>query len=41
MLEGPTAIYDAQFDRTSSWANFYLERDHTAEKKDASQAKPG
>lgn len=31
MLDGPPAICDAQLDRTSSWANFYLERDHTAQ----------
>ena len=34
MLDGPTAFYNAELDRTSSWANFYLQRDHTAEKND-------
>ena len=34
MLDGPLAFYNAKLDRTSSWANFYLERDHAAEKND-------
>ena len=33
MLDGPLAFHNAELDRTSSWANFYLQRDHTAEKK--------
>ncbi len=41
MLDGPLAFYHAELDQTSSWANFYLERDHTAEKNDASETKPG
>ena len=41
MLDGPLAFYNAELDRTSSWANFYLERDHTAKKNDANEMKPG
>jgi methylenetetrahydrofolate reductase (NADPH) len=41
MLDGPLAFYNAELDRTSSWANFYLERDHTAEKDVSQEKKPG
>ncbi len=30
MFDGPPAFYDAALERTSSWANFYLQRDHAA-----------
>ncbi len=39
MLDGPLAFYNAELDRTSSWANFYLDRDHTAEKSDKNQTR--
>lgn len=37
MLDRLPAFYDSRLKNTSSWANFYLGRDHTAEKK---QEKP-
>ena len=30
MLDGPVVIYNPQLKNTSSWANFYLDRDHSA-----------
>ena len=39
MLDGPLAFYNAKLDRTSSWANFYLERDHAARKSDATESR--
>jgi methylenetetrahydrofolate reductase (NADPH) len=39
MLDGPLAIYNAELNRTSSWANFYLHRDHTA--KNGGEYPPG
>jgi methylenetetrahydrofolate reductase (NADPH) len=39
MLDGPPAFYNGQLQRTSSWANFYLQRDHAAEKNDATTKK--
>ena len=30
MLQKPVAFYDASLMNTSSWANFFLERDHSA-----------
>ncbi|MGA2030957.1 MAG: methylenetetrahydrofolate reductase C-terminal domain-containing protein [Thermoguttaceae bacterium] len=32
MFEGPPALYDARLKNTSSWANFYLDRDHNAKR---------
>ena len=37
MLDGPLAFYNAELDHTSSWANFYLERDHTGPGNNAPQ----
>jgi methylenetetrahydrofolate reductase (NADPH) len=34
MLDGPVVFYKAELNRTSSWANFYLQRDHAGEKKE-------
>jgi methylenetetrahydrofolate reductase (NADPH) len=34
MLDGPPAFHDAALQRSSSWANFYLDRDHAAETND-------
>ncbi len=41
MLDGPLVFYDAHLNQTSSWANFYLQRDHSAEKNDSGESKPG
>ncbi|MGO9111331.1 MAG: methylenetetrahydrofolate reductase C-terminal domain-containing protein [Thermoguttaceae bacterium] len=41
MLDGPLAFYDSQLDRTSSWANFYLRRDHSAGNGDSKEKKLG
>ena len=30
MLDRPVDIYNPQLKNTSSWANFYLDRDHSA-----------
>ena len=32
MLDGPLVFYDDHLDQTSSWANFYLRRDHFGER---------
>jgi len=37
ICDGPPVFYNAELQRTSSWSNFYLERDHTAEKKEATE----
>jgi methylenetetrahydrofolate reductase (NADPH) len=41
MLDGPLAFHDAALERTSSWANFYLHRDHVAKADDSKEEKPG
>jgi len=41
MLDGPLAFYNAELERTSSWANFYLGRDHAAATNDSKEEKPG
>jgi len=41
MLDGPLAFYNAELDRTSSWANFYLRRDHAAGNSDSKEKSPG
>ena len=33
MLDGPTVFYNSELKNTSAWANFYLDRDHSAKKK--------
>ena len=39
MLDGPLAFCNAELDRTSSRANYYLERDHTEAKNDVSESR--
>ena len=41
MLDGPLVIYNAQLKHTSSWANFYLDRDHSAGREAAACRRPG
>jgi methylenetetrahydrofolate reductase (NADPH) len=40
LLDFPVAFYNAQLKDTSSWANFYLNRDHTAVPEKAAGEKP-
>ena len=37
MLDRPAKIYDPRLKNTSAWANFYLDRDHSAEPQDESK----
>ena len=39
MLDGPVKIYNTQWKDTSSWANFYLDRDHSASVKARDEGK--
>jgi hypothetical protein len=34
MLDHPAKIYDPRMKNTSAWANFYLDRDHSAPRQD-------
>ena len=37
MLDRPTTIYNPKLKNTSAWANFYLDRDHSAPERDESK----
>jgi methylenetetrahydrofolate reductase (NADPH) len=39
MLDRPVNIYNPQLKNTSSWANFYLDRDHSAPKEEGEKEK--